>query len=138
MRGLTSLVAVGLLLTAVSAPGEGVADRTTAGKPIPAWFTEQTGLGLFLHWGPWSAKFNSTCGWPQDEKLGLDEACRNEKYQYTPKDKTLAVKDVRKPKKVVLLRTGEEMPFGHQDNTLTVLIPAVKTTRLVDVARVEF
>jgi len=30
---------------------------------VPDWFKNETGLGLFLHWGPWSTKYWSTCGW---------------------------------------------------------------------------
>jgi len=42
---------------------EGVADKPVINRAIPKWFTRKTGFGLFLHWGPWSAKYNGSCGW---------------------------------------------------------------------------
>ena len=51
--------------------------------------------------------------------------------------KALIVQEVAKrPSRVVLLRTGEEVPFEYKNNTLTIQIPAHKRTRMVDTVKV--
>lgn len=51
--------------------------------------------------------------------------------------KALIVQEVKKrPEQVVLLRTGEEVPFEYKDNTLTIHIPPHKRTRMVDTIKV--
>lgn len=105
--------------------------------------------------GPWPQKSNVPVttrdggktwylfGWPQNDKLEFDASLvelQNDptKYEHKPKARKLIVKDVKKPKQAILLRTKERVSFEHKDNTLTIVIPAVKTTKLVDVVKLEF
>ena len=51
--------------------------------------------------------------------------------------KALIVQEVtRRPSRVILLRTGEEVPFEYKENALTIHIPPHKRTRMVDTVKV--
>ncbi len=84
--------------------------------------------------------------WPQTDRHEFDEKCVRDKkkyqnpheYGYEPRAKTIIASGVKKPKKAVLLRNGEELKFDHEDETLTITIPAGRTTKLVDVVRVSW
>jgi alpha-L-fucosidase len=84
--------------------------------------------------------------WPQTDKLEFDEECVRDKlkyqdphrYVYKPRAKTIVAADVKRPRRAVLLRSGEELKFDYGDGTLTITIPAEQTTRLVDVVRVSW
>jgi len=103
--------------------------------------------------GPWPEQSNVPVttkgnawylfGWPQNSKGEFDETLADKqnaptKYEYEPIDKKLIVKDVKKPKNAVLLHNGKELAFDYKEKTLTIVIPANMTTKLVDVVKVEF
>lgn len=51
--------------------------------------------------------------------------------------KQIVVQDIKvSPKKVVLLRTGETIPFSYQTGSIKIQIPPEKRTRLVDTVKV--
>lgn len=51
--------------------------------------------------------------------------------------KAIIVQEVTKcPTRVILLRTGEEIPFVYDDYTLTIQIPPQKRTRMVDTVKI--
>lgn len=59
---------------------------------------------------------------------------------YTPqrKPKRLILKGVAAPKTATLLRTGEPLEVAAGDGTVTIVIPADKTTKLVDVVKLHW
>ena len=73
-----------------------------------------------------------------------DDLWANEWYscpsqaQYVPRSKTAEVNDVNVPASVTLLRTAETLDYTYANRKLTVIIPAAKTTKDVDVIKVRW
>lgn len=60
-------------------------------------------------------------------------------YEYTPKDKVATVSNAQeKPSKVTILATGEKLDHKMDGKTLTLTIPADRTTPLLDVIKVQW
>jgi alpha-L-fucosidase len=62
----------------------------------------------------------------------------NAHYGFPARIDTIALKDVSRPEEVVLLRTGEALPFDYDEasRTMTLKIPPAQRTELVDVVKV--
>lgn len=60
-----------------------------------------------------------------------------EKDMLPPADETLTLRGVARPTSVTLLGDGSHPQYSFADGVLTVRLPAVRRTRLVDVVRVE-
>jgi hypothetical protein len=104
--------------------------------------------------GPWPEKSNvpvTTRGekvwylfaWPQNDKLEYDEPspkAQADPMAYTPerKCKRLILKGIAAPKAATLLRTGEPLEVATGNGTVTIVIPAAKTTKLVDVVELQW
>lgn len=79
--------------------------------------------------------------WPQnDEGEYLNPQGGNMgQYEYTPKDKVVTVDNAgKKPSKVTILATGKKLDYRMDGKTLTLTIPADRTTPLLDVIKVEW
>lgn len=59
-------------------------------------------------------------------------------YPWDSWSDTAVWKDAPLPERAILLRTGEAIPFRHENGTLTVSIPAHLRTGVVDVVKLEF
>ena len=57
--------------------------------------------------------------------------------QLPPRDRTLTLTGVDSPRSVVLLATGEPLEHAYSGNTLSVRLPAIRRTKLVDVVQVD-
>ena len=103
--------------------------------------------------GPWPEQSNVPVttkgntwylfGWPQDGKGGFDVTLAEKQrapmqYEYKAINKTLIVRDVTRPSKAALLHNGKELKCDYKNKTLTIVIPADMTTKLVDVVKVQF
>jgi len=88
----------------------------------------------------WFDGFN----WPQDDRGELLDPERGPGasmglYAYTPEDKVVTLKSVRKaPAKTTMLATGEIIEYTLKDETMTFVIPKDKATPNLDVIKVEW
>ena len=120
---------------------------------LSAWMKHSKEALVGVHGGPWPEQSNvpvTTKGkntkyffaWPQNAEGKFDSKMKEQKnptgYTYVPADKTIVCSGMEKPKTATLLHNGDAMKFDYKDKTLTIIIPAEQTTRLVDVVKVDF
>lgn len=79
-------------------------------------------------------------GGPYPEKANQPVTIKGENVMYVHAfpncQHDIIVKEVlRKPMRALLLRTGEDVPFSFENQTLTVKIPAMQRTRMVDTVK---
>jgi len=101
--------------------------------------------------GPWPERVNVPVttksktwylfAWPQDDKGEFLNPRRGlmGKYDYTPKDKVVTVKNVRKaPVKTTLLANGEKIDYTLDAATMTFVIPKETASATLDVIKIEW
>jgi len=117
------------------------------------WMDKNRESLLGVQGGPWPEQVNVPVttkdngrtwyvfAWPQNDKgefLNPQVGNRGE-YDYTPKDKVVVVTGVGKePSKVTVLATGERLDYQTHGKTLSLTIPADRTTPLLDVIKVQW
>ena len=60
-----------------------------------------------------------------------------EVMEFEPREKEIEVTGIKKPKSVKLLKTGQDLDYEYDNDTLIVIIPVSACSRYVDVVVVE-